>query len=122
MAFYIEHRHRAPATGKASNHVSRIECLAEELLDGLLCHYEPPENKFLLEPGDDMDLEDPLELRRPPSILKKTSSFNRKKKRKKKGRLVRFSGVHFRCDSSNNSSKSRPKFLQRFAIGRKGSF
>ena len=128
MLFYIEHRYRS--VGKATEQRSSpLEIAAEEFINGLLCHYEPPENKYLLEGAAQSDhYHDELALRRPPSILKTSRSFE--KKQKKKGRMVRFQGINFHKSSSYqphhnndiNKHGQRPKFLQRLACRKNSSF
>ena len=102
MAFYLDHNYRAP--GATANKISPIETVAEEFLNGLLCHYEPPANKRLMTLTE-IELQDQLTLRRPPSILKTSSSFDGSNKRKKtgKGRYVRFSGI-IRTSSNNKQN------------------
>lgn len=106
MAFYIEHRSKGP--GKALvNKASPLEIAAEEFLNGLLCHYEPPQHPSEL-PG--IDFEDQLMLRRPPSILKTSRSFEKKSK-SKKGRSVRWNGVNFK--DGNKQRHHRPNLFKK---------
>jgi len=100
--FYIEHRYRLP--GPQTKQLSPFEAAAEELMNGLLCHYEPPPNKRLMS-FSERQRQEQLELRRPSSILKKTSSFdgNSKQRMKSKGRFVRFAGITFKSDESSSS-------------------
>jgi hypothetical protein len=100
------------------NKPSPLEIAAEEFLNGLLCHYEPPQNPYLDE-ARDTEYQDPLELRRPPSILKTSKSFEEKKTKSKKGRSVRFQGVSFK-DSSNKQRHNRTNLFKRITFrGRK---
>ena len=119
MAFYIEHRFRAPGT--SATKVSPFEAAVEELLNGLLCHYEPPTNKRLMS-RPEIELQDQLALRRPSSILKTSSSFDGSKKRKK-GRFVRFTGISLKSNHSNknNGHRSGSGFLKKLTR-RKASF
>lgn len=118
MAFYLEHNRRAPGT--SANQISPFEAVAEELLNGLLCHYEPPPNKRLMSLPE-IERQEQLSLCRPPSILKTSSSFDGSNKHKKgKGRYVRFTGI-IRSSKSSRNNGQRAGFLQKLKR-RKASF
>jgi hypothetical protein len=111
--FYMEYRNRGPGKA-ATKQASALEIAAEEFLNGLLCHYEPPQT-----PRDNLESEgyfddDQLVLRRPPSILKTSRSFENRKQKSKKGRSVRFYGINLKPGTGKQGAP-RPGFLKKLA-------
>ena len=123
MAFYLDQSHHR-GRGATNHKLSPFETVAEEFLNGLLCHYEPPPNKRLMTLTEIERHEDQLTLRRPPSILKTSSSFDGSNKRRtSKGRYVRFSGIIRPSSNDKHSSGQRSGgFLRKLKRRRKASF
>jgi hypothetical protein len=122
MAFYIESSPRNP--GKISTRrASPLEIAAEEFLNGLLCHYEPPQAPYRIDEPANGD-RDSLELRRPPSILKTSRSFEGKKHKNSNNKgKVRFSGVTPQRHGGRSARHGqRPRFLTKLACRTKGNY